>query len=176
MLLDFFHTVMELKNIPRKGWKDKIGIPNPESVADHSYSVTVMAMILSDFKKLDTQKILKMSLLHDLAESIIGDFTPGEISKKDKIEIENEAMTKILSKLPSNLTNKYNEIWKEFQNQKSKEAILLHEIDRLEMALQAFKYGSEGYPQDKLEVFFLSAKKKIKSKEVLEILDEISYK
>jgi putative hydrolase of HD superfamily len=70
MLFDFFNIVAELKKIPRKGWKEKLGLENPESVADHSYLTAVMSMIISDLNGLNTQKVLKMSLLHDLAESI----------------------------------------------------------------------------------------------------------
>jgi len=173
MLLDFFNTVADLKKIPRKGWKDKVGLLTPESVADHSYNTAVMAMVLSDLKEFDTEKILRMALLHDVAESVTGDFTPEEISKKDKRKLENNAMLDILSKLPSKLANSYTKIWKEYQNGNSKEAILVHEIDRLEMALQARKYRSEGYPKEKLEMFFSAAKKEIKSKEVLAILDKI---
>ena len=173
MLLDFFNTVADLKKIPRKGWKDKVGLLTPESVADHSYNAAVMAMVLSDLKEFDTEKILRMALLHDMAESVTGDFTPEEISKKDKSRLENNAMQDILSKLPSKLANSYTKIWKEYQNENSKEAILVHEIDRLEMALQAQKYRSEGHPKEKLEVFFSAAKKEIKSKEVLAILDKI---
>jgi len=35
MLFDFFYIASELKKTPRKGWKEKIGIVHPESVADH---------------------------------------------------------------------------------------------------------------------------------------------
>ena len=176
MLFDFFYIAADLKKIPRKGWKEKVGLLAPESVADHSYVAAVMAMALSDLKEFNTEKILKMVLLHDMAESITGDFTPEEIPKKDKDELENRTMLDILSKLPPNLTNDYIKIWKEYQDGNSKEAILVHEIDRLEMALQACKYRDEGYPQDKLGAFFSAARKEIKSKEVLEILDKISYK
>lgn len=176
MLFDFFYIVAELKKVPRKGWKEKIGITHPESVADHSFSVAVMAMIFSDLKKLDTQKILKMALLHDLSESITGDFTPEEISKNDKKEIENQTMSEILSKLPSEIANEYAKIWNEFQEGTSKESVVMHDIDRLEMAIQALKYNAEGYPKEKLALFFESAKKDVKSKEILDILDEISYK
>src|SRR5690349_2301763 len=100
MLFDFFYIVSELKKTPRKGWKEKIRIEHPESVADHSFSAAVMAMVFSDLNKLDTEKMLKMALLHDLSESITGDFTPGEISKNDKKEIESQTMKEILSKLP----------------------------------------------------------------------------
>ncbi|MEX2348113.1 MAG: HD domain-containing protein [Nitrosopumilaceae archaeon] len=176
MLLDFFNIVADLKKIPRKGWKEKIGLQSPESVADHSYNTAVMAMVLSDLKELDTEKILRMALLHDIAESVTGDFMPEEISKKDKRELENRTIIDILSKLPSKLADSYTKIWNEYQDESSKEAVLVHEIDRLEMALQACKYRDEGYSQDKLETFFSAARKEIKSKEVLEILDKISYK
>ena len=176
MLFDFFNIVEELKKIPRKGWKEKLGLQNPESVADHSYLTAIMAMVISDLNGLDTQKILKMSLLHDLPESITGDLMPEEISKNDKAELENQTMFDIFLKLPQNLADNYSKIWYEYQEAKSKEAKLVHEVDRLEMALQARKYLSEGIPQDKLEIFFSSARRDIKSKEILEILDEISHK
>jgi putative hydrolase of HD superfamily len=176
MLFDFFNIVSELKKIPRKGWKEKLGKHNPESVADHSYVTAIMAMTISDLKGLDTEKALKMSLLHDLAESITGDLTPDEISKESKIGLENQTMSEIFSELPSNLANDYSKIWKEYQDRKSTESILVHDADRLEMALQARKYRLEGLSEDKLESFFSSARKDIKNIDLLEILDEISYK
>ena len=176
MLFDFFYIVSELKKTPRRGWKEKIGIEHPESVADHSFSTAVMAMIFSDLQKLDTQKMLKMALLHDLSESITGDFTPEEILKEDKKEIENQTMKEILAKLPLEISNEYEKIWNEFQDGITKESILMHEIDRLEMAIQSLKYNAEGHSKEKLALFFESAKKDIKSKEILEILDAISYK
>ncbi|MGE4650712.1 MAG: HD domain-containing protein, partial [Myxococcota bacterium] len=72
----FFQKVLELKNVPRQGWKEKLEIINPESVAEHSYSTATISMVLSDLKGLNTEKIIKMALLHDLAESIIGDIIP----------------------------------------------------------------------------------------------------
>lgn len=176
MLLDFFYLASELKKIPRKGWISKVGIKNPESVADHSYVTAIMAMVFSDSNKLNTEKILKMSLLHDLAETITGDFTPGEISKEDKQIVENEAMRKILSTLPVDLANQYNKTWEEYLQAETKESILLHEIDKLEMAVQAIKYSSEGFSIEKLGSFIESARNNIKSKELLDILDTISYK
>ena len=111
MLFDFFYIILELKKTPRKGWKEKIGIIHPESVADHSFSTAIMAMVFSDLKKLDTTKMLKMALLHDLSESITGDFTPDEISKENKREIENQTMKEILSRLPSEIAAEYENIW-----------------------------------------------------------------
>ncbi len=87
MIEEFFKITTNLKKIPRKGWTTKLGISSPESVADHTFSMSTIAMVLSDLQKLDTQKVLKMSLLHDIAESITGDLTPDDISKNEKIEL-----------------------------------------------------------------------------------------
>ena len=83
--LEFFKTAANLKKISRQGWIDRLSMKNPESVADHSYSMAIMGMLISDLKHYNSEKILKMILLHDLAESKIGDYTPGQISKIEKI-------------------------------------------------------------------------------------------
>ncbi|MDE1725103.1 MAG: HD domain-containing protein [Thaumarchaeota archaeon] len=176
MLFDFFYLVTELKKVPRSGWKNKVGIKHPESVADHSYGTAVMAMVLADLHNLDTEKIVKMALLHDLAESITGDFMPDEISKENKKAAEEEAMKEILSKIPPGVANQYAALWKEYSELQTEESILLHDVDKLEMAIQAVKYSSEGFSSEKLRIFLESAKNKIKSKEIHDILDTISYK
>ncbi len=176
MLSDFFNIVSELKKVPRKGWKEKVGIPNPESVADHSYNTAIMAMIFSDSKKIDTEKIIKMALLHDMAESITGDFMPNEISKENKRIVENQVVMEILSTLPPNLLDMYRQLWDEYLESSSQESMLLHEIDKLEMAIQAAKYSGEGFSKEKLQEFIDSARREIKTKELLEILDALSYK
>ena len=84
MTIDFFKTAANLKKIKRQGWIDKLSINNPESVADHTFSMAIMGMVLSDIEQCNSEKILKMILLHDLAESIIGDFTPEQISSRRK--------------------------------------------------------------------------------------------
>ena len=113
-LSDFFKHASNLKNISRQGWIDKLSIENPESVADHSYSMAVMAMAISDLENYDSEKILKMVLLHDLSESKIGDFTPNQITKEKKEKMENDAFNEIIEKLPDVIKSEYNEIWKEY--------------------------------------------------------------
>lgn len=140
MSIDFFKNVQNLKNIQRQGWINKLNLKNPESVADHSFSVSMMAMVFSDMMKLDTEKIIKMSLLHDLAESKIGDITPDQMSKENKIQIENDAMVKILSSLDDDLSQNYQSLWNDYLNEESKESKLLHQIDKIEMAFQAKIY------------------------------------
>ncbi len=158
MILDFFKTAANLKKISRQGWIDKLSLDNPESVADHSYSMAVMGMVISDLQNYNSEKILKMILLHDLAESKIGDYTPKQLSKEKKNELENSAFHEIIKNLPDLIKSQYLQIWQEYQENNSPESKIVHQIDRLEMALQAKIYEKEGYPQEKLESFFESAK------------------
>ena len=173
MIEKFFEKVLELKNIPRQGWKEKLGIDNPESVADHSYSTATISMILSDMKGLDSEKIIRMALLHDLAESIIGDITPDHITKNEKITKENHAIKQILKTLPNSIAVPYFEIWNDYQKKMSEEAILLHEIDKLEMAFQAKFYQKKGISKEKLKTFLDTAKIEIKDKNLRDILSNI---
>ncbi len=57
LIEEFFKTAINLKKIPRQGWKNKLGITNPESVAEHCFSMTFIAMFLSDLNNLDTTKV-----------------------------------------------------------------------------------------------------------------------
>ena len=167
---NIFDFILQLKTIPRSGWQKKLGISHPESVADHAYSVAILSMILSDSKKLDTQKILKMALLHDLAESVVGDLTPEDATKSKKIKLENMAMKKILATLDDITSKQYWSIWTEYQKKSSREAKLLHDVDKLEMALQASVYKKAGY---QVKPFFDSAKKQIKDTQLQKILKKL---
>ena len=170
MIEDFFQKVLELKNVPRQGWKDKLEINNPESVAEHSYATSVISMILSDMEGLNSEKIIRMALLHDLAESVIGDITPDHITKNEKIGKENTAMKQILKNLPSKIAETYFETWNEYQENSSQEANFIHDVDKLEMALQAKFYQDKGISKEKLQSFFNTAKKEIKNKKLRNIL------
>ncbi len=173
MIEEFFKITTNLKKIPRKGWTSKLGILSPESVADHTFSMATIAMVLSDLQKLDTQKVLKMSLLHDIAESITGDLTPEDISKNEKNALENKTIDKILSNLPDYLAKNYLTIWNEYNEDISDEAKLVHEVDKLEMVVQGLSYANDGIEKEKLKPFFDSAKSQINSKQLREILDKL---
>ena len=123
MILNFFQRVMELKTVPRQGWKNKLGLNDVESVAEHTYSTAILSMIFSDLHGFDTEKIIKMALIHDLAESVIGDLTPNQIPKNKKNKLENTAMKQILKSLPKKISNDYYHIWDEYQKKSSNESI-----------------------------------------------------
>ena len=114
-----------------------------------------------------------MSLLHDLAEADVGDFTPGEISKIKKLELENDAMRKILTELPNELIKNYQDVWDEFLIGKSEESIFVHEMDKLEMAFQAKQYMDEGNSKEKIQPFIDSANNEIKNKNLKEIMNKL---
>lgn len=174
MILDFFQIAANLKTIPRQGWIDKLLIKTPESVADHSFLMSVMGMVLSDLEHYNTEKILKMIILHDLAESIIGDFTPEQKLKKEKRSLENKTMHEILGNLPSDLQDQYIVLWNEFQNNKSVEAKFVHQIDKLEMSLQSKIYSKQINSSKKIHPFLESAKSEIKHPNLLNLFKQIT--
>jgi putative hydrolase of HD superfamily len=173
MILDFFKTAVNLKNISRQGWINKLSLKHPESVSDHSYSMAIMGMVISDLENYNSEKILKMILLHDLAESKIGDYTPNQISKENKIKIENKAYDEIINALPDAIKLQYAQIWEEYQKQESPESKIVHQIDKLEMALQAKMYQKEGASKEAIESFFKSAENEITHPKLKELFNQI---
>jgi putative hydrolase of HD superfamily len=181
-LVSFFRVVCNLKKIKRSGWIDKSNISSPESVADHSYSMCMMSMVLSEIIDLDTEHIMKMANLHDLAESFVGDNMHDKISYEEKVLLEDKAMRKIISKLPSFLRGKYLDIWNEYIDNTTVSAKFVHNMDKLEMALQAKEYEFEGYSKQSLQIFLKSATDYISNDgfdivfEILQIINDDSHK
>ncbi len=171
-LVSFFRIVCNLKTIKRSGWIHKSNITSPESVADHSYSMCMMSMILAEIMNLDSGYVMKMVIIHDLAESMVGDHMPDNISSEEKQLLEDKAMKKIISKLPNSLRKNYLRIWNEYNNNITVNAKFVHNMDKLEMALQAKEYEFEGYPKEVLQPFIKSATDYI-SKERFDLVFEI---
>lgn len=77
-MLPILIELQRLKRLDRTGWTLR-GLPNgTESVAAHSFGVSVAAMILADELvnrgvALNTERVLRMALLHDWAETRVGD-------------------------------------------------------------------------------------------------------
>ena len=170
MIDEFAFFVTALKNTKREGWKKKLNLNDGESVADHTYAMTILGMVISDLYGLNTEKIMRMSLLHDLAESVTGDIMPNQLSKNQKNMKENNAISKILDKLPNKLTKAYLKFWQELQENKTDEAKFVHELDKLEMAIQAKTYQRNGINKNQIKPFLESAISNIKSEEMKKIL------
>ncbi|HEX5519904.1 MAG TPA: HD domain-containing protein [Candidatus Nitrosocosmicus sp.] len=158
--LSHFYT---LKNIERSGWKNKLPIDKGESVAEHTLAMIVLTVIFAEYNNYSlskTIKMIKMALIHDLGESIIGDYTPESIELDEKKQLENMAMSHIFSKISrQKIKKKYLKIWNEYEDNKTFSAKKIHSIDKLEMAIQAKYYLDSNNKINKNDVkpFFDSA-------------------
>jgi putative hydrolase of HD superfamily len=139
VLYELFRNAGKLKTLKRSGWVDH-GIEAPESVADHSFRVAFMAMILGDLLGLDAGRLLRMSLLHDFGEVLAGDITPAMgLPAAEKRAAERQALHELLAGCENGQA--YIDLWEEYERGEVPEARLLKNIDKLEMALQAVEYA-----------------------------------
>ncbi len=156
-------------------------IQDPESVADHSFRMAVMALILAKEQGLDELKTVKIALVHDLVESIAGDIVTEEIdehkqmSKAEKQETERKAMQELVQALPKKQATETVSLWEEFEARISKESQFVNELDGLEMVLQAFEYEQSKQGKN-LETFFESGRRKLNSASVLKLYDQLNAK
>ncbi len=146
-----------------------MGIKDAESVADHCFSVSVLAMQMADRLKLDTEKCMRMSLLHELAETKIGDLTPYDPAYKCKADMERKAIREIIKETGADFFKKHID---ELDEGKTKEAKLVHDMDKIEMVLQALEY-ERAYPGKDLTEFFDWVNGKLKMEESRELYVEL---
>jgi 5'-deoxynucleotidase YfbR-like HD superfamily hydrolase len=169
-LLELFSAIGKLKSMKRAGWS-RAGIPESESVAGHSFRTAFIAMILGDTLGLNTDKLLRMALLHDIPEIITGDITPyDDLDSSDKRVQENNAVNQLLKSIPNG--KQYIALWNEFDEQRTPEAKVLKNIDKFEMALQAGEY-SKMFPDKDLSEFIDDFRNNLKSSEFQEMFEEI---
>ena len=137
-IIEYYYTIIKLKKTIRKGWELR-KIPNPESVADHVFGVTNLALLFAKKLNLDVEKTLTTALLHEVCECTVGDITPHDgVPSEEKSKLEEKAAFNILSKIDPTLY--LFELWKDFEYERTNEGKLVKELDRLEMALQASDY------------------------------------
>jgi putative hydrolase of HD superfamily len=157
-LITFLRTLNNLKKIKRKGWLVK-KIKDPESVADHTTIVALLAMLFAKKYKADEEKLIKMALLHDLAEAEIGDDIGRHdgIDDREKHRMEKEAMKRFCSRIPEG--GEWLKLWKEAEELKTKEAKLVKQFDKIDMVMQALEYEDEVDDLRKLDEFWEDADK-----------------
>lgn len=171
-ILDFALVVGKLKGLKRTGWV-RSGIPNPESVADHTLRLTILAMFLAPTVGANSEKSVKMALIHDLAEATTGDIVTNIGTKslnnhKEKVQTERAALKQILSLVDA---HEYNSLFEEYLENETVEAQLVHQLDKLEMAIQAYEYEHDH--KIKLNEFFVNARLHIQDAQFIKIMDEI---
>lgn len=144
-VISFYMQYNHLKNIYRQGWlKLRIGLEHKdkcESVADHSFSMALLAITMIEKYSLnyDTLKCIKMCIVHELGEIYAGDYTPvDKITKEEKHLKEKEAIQKVLKTL--DFDNDFIDLWEEFEEGLTKEAKFVKNLDQLEFLLQSAAY------------------------------------
>lgn len=145
-VLQFYVLCNRLKNLIRSGWMDwNVKKERLESVAEHIYSTQMLAIAMySEFNyDLDLAKVIKMLAIHELEETIIGDFTPFQLDAEKKQEIGHQAVLKALEPLSDG--QYWINLIMEFDARKTKEAVFAYQCDKLECDLQAKLYDEENY-------------------------------
>ncbi|KAH8500879.1 hypothetical protein Peur_042661 [Populus x canadensis] len=153
--IDFLTLCHRLKTTKRKGWINH-GIKGPESIADHMYRMSLMALIVGDLPGVNRERCIKIAIVHDIAEAIVGDITPSDgVPKQEKSRMEQAALNEMCKVLGGGMrAEEIKELWAEYENNASLEANLVKDFDKVEMILQALEYEMEHGKV--LDEFFLS--------------------
>jgi putative hydrolase of HD superfamily len=168
-----YYEINQLKHLYRQGWLQR-GIPKSlcESVAEHSFSMALLALLLIDqiSPALDRQQVLLMALIHDLGEIYAGDFTPQDgMPSDEKHALEAKAFQQVFGGLTGG--QRYIDVWRAYERGESPEAHFVKQVDRLEMALQASIYARRGFSD--MGDFFDSARKALDSGPMGSLLAEV---
>ncbi|KAG7385557.1 HD domain-containing protein 2 [Phytophthora pseudosyringae] len=161
--IEFLRLCGRLKTLKRTGWvNNKVALP--ESVADHMYRMGMCCMLLDDANEtVNRSKCIKMAIVHDLAESLVGDITPHDgVAEEDKHRMEKEALDEICNTLgdtPS--AAEIRTLWNEYEAGSTEEAKVVKDFDKFEMILQADDY--ERAQNISLDDFFQSTKGKFRT-------------
>lgn len=107
-----------------------------ESVAEHSWRISLMAMLLQDeFPGRDMNKVIKMCLIHDLGEAFLGDIPTFE-KTADDVKREDEQYRKWVSGFPKNQREEFELLLQEMEEMKTEEAKLYKALDKMEAVIQ----------------------------------------
>jgi putative hydrolases of HD superfamily len=148
--------VQALKQLPRTGWL-LAGVAQAESVAEHSFVMSWLALLLAEQintdyrtqgldRPLDVAQVAQIALVHDLAESILTDLPKRStdlLGKAVKHGAEATAMQQIFQQMPNHAH--YIACWQEYVDGTTPEGRLVRDADKLEMIHQAFCYEQAGH-------------------------------
>ncbi|OSX74361.1 hypothetical protein BU14_0292s0004 [Porphyra umbilicalis] len=153
--------VGRLKTTKRAGWVLS-GIPAPESVSDHMYRMAMAAFALPPAV---SAHAIKLALVHDLAEALVGDITPHDgVSGDEKERRERAAMATVRDEVLQGegaLGKHLVDLWEEYEAGETEAARLVKDVDKYEMIVQAYEY--EGSTGTDLSPFFDSTAGKFRT-------------
>ena len=127
----FLFEMGHLKNLPRAGWL-LLGIPQPESVAEHSFRVGMVGMTLAAIAGADIGHTAALALLHDAHETRIGDVP--SVGRAYITTAKPEAVT------AHQTAGMPDDVGKAFQALTAE-----YEANEIETLLQAIEYQAQGH-------------------------------
>ena len=151
-MLNTLIELQRLKGLERTGWMLRGLGSNSESVADHSFGVAIVAMLLADELdgrglQIDVGKLLRIALLHDWAEARVGDMprTATEYFGADARRLaERAAFDDIVRDCGERHQKLYSELHEDYERRASLEARLVKAADVIDLLLQALSFERAG--------------------------------
>jgi putative hydrolase of HD superfamily len=143
-MLELLRKLNGLKCVPRVGWS-LCSVPPSliEDVAQHTFEVASLSLLLSEGLKLDEAKVFKMALIHDWPEALVGDVSYSSLpylgGREVKGRIEERALQRLLGGKRELI-----ELWREFREDRTPESKLVHFCDYFAILLQALRYYELG--------------------------------
>ncbi|KAL1996235.1 hypothetical protein VTN49DRAFT_287 [Thermomyces lanuginosus] len=147
--IPFFHLLERLKTTKREGWR-RFGLYSAESIADHMYRMAIITMLAppSLASRLNIPHCTKMALIHDMAESLVGDITPVDtlVPKAEKARREAATMDYIEQSLLKHVPggalsgSEIRRVFQEYEDNETLEAKFVHDVDKFELLLQMVEY------------------------------------
>lgn len=132
-LLEFLAMAEKLKCNTRHSYTSS---GRHESVAEHSFRLALMAYMISDeVPETDTDKVIRMCLVHDLGEAVTGDIPSFEKTDSDEAA-EDSAVSGFVNQLPEYWKKQLGEMYSEMNELKTPEAKLYKALDKLEAVIQ----------------------------------------
>jgi putative hydrolase of HD superfamily len=130
--LDFIVKVDALKKVLRK--TSVIKNARLENTAEHSWHLTLMAMVLNRYanEPIKLDRVIKMLVLHDLGEIEFGDTFFYDVARAQAQDNERSVITKLFESLPEELRQEFMELWEEFTIGTTSEANFARAMDRFE--------------------------------------------
>ncbi|GAB4120458.1 MAG: HD domain-containing protein [Roseiflexaceae bacterium] len=144
-LVQLCERIIMLKRMPRMGWLQR-GVPHPESVADHSFSVAALAITMAAFfPDLQRNRVAELAILHDLGEVLLTDLPLSAqhlLGKPAKQAAELQAIDTLFADLPHH--DQLIALWQEYTQASTPEARFIKALDRIELLAQALAYEQAG--------------------------------
>lgn len=182
-ILELWHYAEGLQRELRSG---KLSNGRKESTAEHSWRVAFMVMIIAPKLKsrINVEKAIKMAIAHDIVEieakdvsSLVHSFNKDIKQMKEQKE---ELAIKNIKKRFGALTSEVEELWHEFEEQKTKEAKLVRALDKLDSRIRIIDDPETGDwldGQKRKSIQLTKATMQLcSSNKILKELDELSDK